>query len=161
MAMSPWLARVRSLVGNELLMLPSAAGVLFDAQDRMLVVRDLDSGNWVIPGGYLDPGETPRDCCERELREELGLEVRAVRLLGTFSGPEFRVRYSNGHEVQPVITCFECERTDPAAAIDTDGEEIGEHRWVAPAELEDLSLQPWAATTLPRLWSARQQPPLA
>ncbi len=159
--MSPWLAGVRAEIGNALLMLPSAAGVLFDDDARMLVVRDLDSGNWVAPGGYLDPDETPRECCERELREELGVRVRATRLLGTFSGPEFRITYRNGHEVQPAITCFECELLDLDAVIVTDGEEIGEHRWVTPDELRALPLQPWATTTLPRLWSARERPLLS
>lgn len=161
MAMSPWLAGIRAKVGADLLLLPSAAGLLFDADDRVLLVQDLDSGRWVAPGGYLDPGEGPRECCERELAEELGVAVRATRMLGTFSGPEFTITYSNGHRVQAVISSFECALVDPRAEVRTDGVEVGAHRWAARTELDGIELQPWAARVLPTLWAARRDgPPL-
>ncbi len=158
MAMSPWLDGIRQKVGPDLLILASSAGVVFDDQGRMLLVRDLDSGNWVAPGGYLDPGESPRQCCERELLEEVGLDVHVTALLGTFSGPEFLIRYSNGHEVQAVISCFECALVDPDAHVVTDGSEVGDHRWVDRDEIQRLPLQPWARAVLPRLWDARANP---
>lgn len=152
--MSAWLESLRAKVGNDLLILASSAGLLFDG-DRMLVVRDVDSGRYVAPGGYLDPGESPAECCERELREELGVPVRVIAILGAFSGPEFMISYSNGHEVQPVISVFECERVEPDAPIVTDDVEVTGHRWVTRTELDELPLQPWAASTLGRVWDAR------
>jgi 8-oxo-dGTP diphosphatase len=37
---------------------------------------------WAVPGGHLEPGESPEDAAIREMREELGVEVRGLRYLG-------------------------------------------------------------------------------
>ncbi len=36
---------------------------------------------WAVPGGHLDPGETPEAAAIREMREELGIEVNSLRYL--------------------------------------------------------------------------------
>lgn len=62
-----------------------AAGALLDATGRVLVTRrpaDVHQGGlWEFPGGKLEPGEAARAALARELREELGVEVRAARPL--------------------------------------------------------------------------------
>src|SRR5438477_3570465 len=59
-----------------------AAGALFtDAAERILMVRPTYKKHWDIPGGYVEPGESPRAACEREVREELGLTVQVGPLL--------------------------------------------------------------------------------
>jgi 8-oxo-dGTP diphosphatase len=51
-----------------------AAGALFlDADGRVLLVRPTYKDYWDIPGGYVEPGESPRAACLREIREELGI----------------------------------------------------------------------------------------
>ena len=53
----------------------SIKGLLLDeTRGRFLLVRE-DNGNWELPGGGLDHGETPHECLRREIREEMGLEV--------------------------------------------------------------------------------------
>ncbi len=51
-----------------------AAGALFfDNEGRVLLVRPSYKEHWDIPGGYVEPGESPRGACVREVQEELGL----------------------------------------------------------------------------------------
>jgi 8-oxo-dGTP diphosphatase len=59
-----------------------AAGALFrDQADRVLLVKPNYKPRWDIPGGYVEPGETPRQACAREVSEELGLDLATGRLL--------------------------------------------------------------------------------
>src|SRR5690606_25438762 len=59
-----------------------AAGALFlDDAGRVLLVRPTYKPGWDIPGGYVERGETPREACQREISEELGLRVVVGHLL--------------------------------------------------------------------------------
>ncbi len=59
-----------------------AAGVLFfDEADRVLLVRPSYKPGWDIPGGYVEPGESPKQACVREVNEELGITPPIGRLL--------------------------------------------------------------------------------
>lgn len=54
---------------------------VFDNAGRVLLVQELADGRWSLPGGWADLGESPAEVAVREVREEAGLEVRAVKLL--------------------------------------------------------------------------------
>ncbi len=59
-----------------------AAGALFfDDEGRVLLVKPTYKEGWDIPGGYVEPGETPLEACAREITEELGLDRQVGRLL--------------------------------------------------------------------------------
>jgi ADP-ribose pyrophosphatase YjhB (NUDIX family) len=54
--------------------------VLLDEKE-VLLVKEKEDGLWTLPGGWVDVGESPSESVEREVKEESGYEVRAVRLL--------------------------------------------------------------------------------
>lgn len=59
-----------------------AAGALFfDTNDAVLLVKPTYKEGWDIPGGYVEPGESPREACEREIKEELSLTCKVRDLL--------------------------------------------------------------------------------
>ncbi len=55
--------------------------VVFDGQGRLLLVRESDDGLWSLPGGWADVGFSPKEVAVKEVHEETGLLVEAVRLL--------------------------------------------------------------------------------
>lgn len=65
-----------------------ASGALFTWDGGILLLRRAiqpSYGKWVFPGGYVDRGETLETATIREVKEECGLDIRLVRLLGTYS----------------------------------------------------------------------------
>ncbi|TDE29630.1 NUDIX domain-containing protein [Nonomuraea mesophila] len=151
MPMSPFLARLREKVGTDLLMLPSAAGFVFDDAGRLLVALHGDGKLWAAPGGGIDPDERPADAVVRELREELGLEVEARGLIGVYGGPEFRTVYPNGHQVGYVIAAYACAVV--AGRPEPDGVEINDYRWVTEQELATLKTTPWTPLVAPQAFA--------
>jgi len=59
----------------------AAGALLLDSHDRILLVEPTYKDFWEIPGGRIEPGETPSQACARELHEELGLRRETGRLL--------------------------------------------------------------------------------
>ncbi len=109
MGATGYLARLRECVGHDLLLVPAAAACIRDEEGRILLLRRSDGDNlWSFPGGGMELGERAAEAVVREVREEIGLEVRPVALIGVYTGPEYIFAYPNGDQVQPVIIFFEC-----------------------------------------------------
>ena len=93
----------------------------------MLLIRRADDahcpGLWSLPGGKLEPGESPLIAAKRELLEETGLTGDQWQKLG-----ESDYRYADRHLH---FHLFSCQCLD-ASGMQT---ETDEHTWVAPAEL--------------------------
>ncbi len=59
----------------------SAAGLIFNDAGEILIVKTTYKKHWSMPGGTVDQDESPKDACKRELREELGLDLKPGKLL--------------------------------------------------------------------------------
>ena len=55
--------------------------VVLNEEEKVLLVREREDGLWTLPGGWVDVGESPSESVQREVKEESGYAVRAVRLL--------------------------------------------------------------------------------
>lgn len=78
-------ARIRELFASETgYQTPKVdiRGVIFNDMNEMLLVREKQDGAWALPGGWADVGLSARENVVKEVREEAGLDVRTVRLLG-------------------------------------------------------------------------------
>ena len=95
--------------------------VVLDEEEKVLLVREREDGLWTLPGGWVDVGESPSESVEREVKEESGYAVRAVRLLALWD------RDKHGHPPMPFHVYklyFLCELSGGsplAASTETDG----------------------------------------
>jgi ADP-ribose pyrophosphatase YjhB (NUDIX family) len=88
---------------------PSVSAVIFDRKRRLLLQQRSDGGQWGLPGGSVEIGESVRDAVAREVLEETGLRVTAGRLIGIYSEPGLQVvRYPDGNVWHYINVCFEC-----------------------------------------------------
>lgn len=92
-------------------------------------------GEWSLPGGVLECGETLRDAVAREAREETGLLVETGEMLGVYEriipGDDGRVRYHF------VLLDFLCRATGGELKAGSDAADV---RWFAREELPALNL---------------------
>jgi len=84
-------------------------------------------GLWELPGGKIEPGETPAECLRREFEEELGLSIEVGRPLGPIEHV-----YDHAHVL---LRPFLCRRL----AGEPQDLQVAEHRWVGPGELADYT----------------------
>lgn len=126
----------------------SVVACVVDGAGRVLLTRRTVQpfhGLWVMPGGKIDHGEPILAALHREVREEVGIEVRVEGLLDAY---EHIGVGSNGDHF--VILYY---RAAPLSLeLHPDGVECDEACWVEPAELPQLELAPGARHILARLY---------
>ena len=97
---------LRKYVGNSPLLMVGATVLVLDTQNKPLMMKRSDSGNWGVPGGAMELGETTEETARRELLEETGLRVGELILFDVFSGEELYYRYPSGEEVYNVSVVY-------------------------------------------------------
>jgi 8-oxo-dGTP pyrophosphatase MutT (NUDIX family) len=111
----------------------SVSAVIFDGRGRLLLQQRSDGGQWGLPGGSVEVGESLREAVVREVREETGLRVAPGRLVGVYSEPRLQVvRYPDGNVWHYINVCFECAVR--GGRLTTCDETLA-LAWVSPARL--------------------------
>ncbi len=101
-----YLGQIRKLVGQRKLFAITARAIIQDPAGRVLFVRRKDNGNWVMPAGSIELGESIMDCVKREVKEESGLEVVSAVPIAIYSDPRFSFVTAYGDPYQPLSIVF-------------------------------------------------------
>ena len=107
-------------------------GVVVD-NGKVVLIRRLNppfQGLWALPGGFVEVGETVERAAAREVFEETGLRVNAVKLVGVYSDPKRDVLRHT------VSVCFLCRKTSGKLASGSDSVDA---RWFSLDALPKLA----------------------
>ena len=122
-------------MAQEILSLPaipvSAGALIFDPAGRLLILKPTYKSGWTIPGGVMEAdGESPWEACQREVREETGLEVSRGRLAAMDFRPAKPGRLAG------IRYLFDCGQVADEALADVklQPEEISDSRLVSLTE---------------------------
>ena len=128
------------------------AGVFRD-DGRVLLVQETSDGRWALPGGWADEQESPRLACEREVLEESGYRVSAVKLAAIKDRSLHPYTPARLEHVYKLL--FVCELTggEEAASLETTAA-----RFFPSDALPDLSLGRTLADDVHLLWAHRCEP---
>ena len=120
--------------------LPAAYAAIRNGQGQVLLVRRADDGNWELPGGRVNIGESASETVVREVGEEAGVVIKVTGVLGIYSDPGHVLAYPEGEVQQQFAVCFHAWAIE--GDIHPDLQETIAAEWFAPGEARQLPMHP-------------------
>ncbi|WP_422770219.1 NUDIX domain-containing protein [Plantactinospora sp. WMMC1484] len=118
-------------------LVPGGSALVADEQGRILLQRRTDSGNWSLPGGTMELGETLGDAVIRETREETGLDIELTGILGIYTDPRHVIAYADGEVRQEFVVAFTARPLGGELAVSDESTEVA---WFDPADIADIRM---------------------
>ncbi len=119
-------------------MVPSANVIVINDDGQILMIQRSDNGNWAVPGGGMDLGESLPDTGIRETKEETGIDVEITGLVGIYTDPNHRIEYTSDGEVRQEFSVVFTAR--PIAGEPTTNIEASKVEWFNADQLPDLRI---------------------
>lgn len=102
-----------------------SAVIFNETKEKILLTRRTDNGQWCLPSGRIEPGESVAEACIREVLEETGLQIEIVKLIGIYSNPNQLIEYSDGNRIHLISLCFEVKKVSGELSISDETTEFG------------------------------------
>lgn len=136
--MNSYAKKIRSRIGHDKFIHPAARIIIENAQGEILIIERADNGQTGLPAGALEEGETIEECIKREVREETGLIIRELEVIGISTDPSREtVQYPNGDIIQYFTIEFYATQWEGTITV-MDKEEVKEARFAERRILEKL-----------------------
>ncbi|MEU6402078.1 NUDIX domain-containing protein [Streptomyces sp. NPDC046985] len=117
---------------------PSANVIVTDDEGRLLLIRRSDNGNWAVPGGAMDMGESMAQTGVRETLEETGINCEITGLVGIYTDPRHVIHYTSNDEVRQEFSIVFTGRY--VSGEPTPGDESREVVWVPRDDVGGLQM---------------------
>jgi len=87
----------------------AVAGIIQDENENVLLVKTFSRG-WEYPGGQVENGENLIDALKREIKEESGIDVEVVSLIGIYSNTQEKINPKTGEKITTkIVFDFSCK----------------------------------------------------
>jgi len=134
---------------------PGGSAIVSDDYGGILLQKRADSGNWALPGGVMDIGETLEECVVREVREETGLDVEITGLIGIYTDPAHVIAYDDGEVRQQFNVTFAGKVIGGRLRPSSESTDV---RFVDPADLDALPIHETIRLRIRHFAEQRQTP---
>ena len=141
---------LRRKIGHEVIMTVGCGVFIENEKGQLLLQKRSDTGQWCVPGGAMEIGETYEESAKREIREEVGIEVSDLSLYGLYSGTDRLIHYPNDDVVYSLSVIFHA-KSYTGSISDTDSE-VMEHKFFSRENIPDNLFIPDARPILD--WAA-------
>lgn len=132
--MKNYVEYIRSRVGNDKIILTFAGGCVINENGEVLLQKRTDFDAWGFPGGSIEFGETPEMTAIREIKEETGMDVEIIELIGVYT--EFDMIYPNGDKAQSICIAYKLKAV--GGEIISENKETKELRWFSLNDMPRL-----------------------
>ena len=124
--------------------LPAAFAAVRNGAGELLLVRRIDDGNWELPGGRIEVGESAGATVVREVAEESGISIELTGLAGVYSDPTHVLVDPDDTVHQQLALCFHAVPASAGVADQPrpDGEETDAAAWFSTNDIDDLKIHP-------------------
>ncbi|MEU2116040.1 NUDIX domain-containing protein [Streptomyces sp. NPDC016459] len=118
-------------------MVVAASAFVTDDEGRILLQRRTDSGLWALPGGGMELSDSLPGTAVREVKEETGLDIEVIGLVGTYTDPRHIIEYSDGEVRRQFNVCFRARVIGGRLQISDESTEL---RFVVPSDVSSLPM---------------------
>lgn len=135
--------------------IPAASAIIENDQGEILLHRRRDNNSWALPGGTMEFGESIAETVKREVKEETGLDIEPVSLVGVYTDPHHVIEYTDGEVRQEFSLCFVCKILHGTLRV---SEESHALQFFSPHEIARLDMHPSIRKRIHHYLEHRQKP---
>ncbi|MBW8482258.1 NUDIX domain-containing protein [Actinomadura parmotrematis] len=137
-------------------LVPSVNVIVTNDAGEILLIKRTDNGNWAVPGGAIDLGESVTQAAIRETREETGIDCEITGLVGIYSDPKHVIHYTSNDEVRQEFSIVLVAR--PIGGLLTPSKESSKVHWATPLTIRNLPMDHSMKQRIAHFMEQRDEP---